>query len=81
MQGESGLLMVVHLSRRKWPGGLVNQEFGRLSEFYPSSSTGGKGGEGVANNARAAREGVHAQRDPEQALPGPRPLLEFTCAI
>ena len=28
----SGPLKAVHLSRNKWPGGLVNQESGRLSE-------------------------------------------------
>jgi len=32
MQGESGPLRAVHLSRQKWPGRLVNS--GRLSEYY-----------------------------------------------
>ena len=29
---ESGPLRAVHLSRHKWPGGLVDQDSGRLSE-------------------------------------------------
>ena len=29
---ESGSLRAVHLSRHKWPGGLVNEDFGGLSE-------------------------------------------------
>ena len=31
---ESRPLRAVHLSRHKWPGGLVNKELGRLSESY-----------------------------------------------
>ena len=31
---ESGPLRAVHLSRHKWPGGLVNYDAGRLSESY-----------------------------------------------
>ena len=35
---ESGPLRAVHLSRHKWPGELVNQGSGRLSESTQSSS-------------------------------------------
>ena len=37
-QFESGPLRAVHLSRHKWPGGLVDQDSGRLSESTSLSS-------------------------------------------
>ena len=40
MASESGPLRAVHLSRHKWPGGLVNQDSGRLPPAYINSIHG-----------------------------------------